>query len=254
MNMITVLLGATGLLLVVAVALSFGAMNKRTNSDEVAKLKAEIAALQAAEQQLTLPPVNNPLVSGAAPSLAPAPFTPDPTLVAQPNPDIASTAPAAADTNPNAVPELGEEEQIRKLEEELRALEKQNSELAVAKEDVERENGVLKGEQEIISKPRLETDKKSRARAATIKAALLQARIIQWAPEGFGVAEIRRPDLQVGTVLAIRRQSGIYGQVKVDKIYEEENQAIVNPIVGTFPEGEEQIDVQTGDDLIIPPL
>ena len=55
MNMITVLLGATGLLLVVAVALSFGTMNNHTDKAEVARLKAEIAALQVQEQQLAAP-------------------------------------------------------------------------------------------------------------------------------------------------------------------------------------------------------
>ena len=52
MNTITVLLGATGLLLVAAVALSFSAMNKKADSSEVAGLRAEIAALE--EQQRSL--------------------------------------------------------------------------------------------------------------------------------------------------------------------------------------------------------
>ncbi|MFP6881419.1 MAG: hypothetical protein VCA34_10740, partial [Roseibacillus sp.] len=73
MNMITVLLGATGLLLVVAVAMAFGTMNSQTDKPEVARLKAEIAALQAQEQQLAAPAPGALLPPHPTP-LARAPF------------------------------------------------------------------------------------------------------------------------------------------------------------------------------------
>ena len=246
MNMITVLLGATGLLLVVAVALAFGTMNNHTDKAEVARLKAEIAALQAQEQQFA--------------ALAPgAPLTPHPTALAAPA-DLDSSgspapnpAPFVVPPNNDDVPLIGDETAIAKLEQEIHDADQKFAELALKTEGVELENKVLKQEQDLISNPTIKADRKNRARASTIKAALLQARVVQWAEDGFAVIDVHRDDLQVGTILAIRRQTGIYGQLVVDKLYPEEGQAIANPVKGTFPTGGKP-DVQPGDDLIIPPL
>ena len=70
MNTITVLLGATGLLLVAAVALSFSAMNKKADSSEVAGLKAEIAALEEQQRSLNAPA---PSLLGSPNLFVPAP-------------------------------------------------------------------------------------------------------------------------------------------------------------------------------------
>ena len=232
MNMITVLLGATGLLLVVAVAMAFGTMNSQTDKPEVARLKAEIAALQAQEQQLAAP--------------APGALLP-------PHPTPLALAPFAVPPNNDDVPLIGDETAIAKLEQEIRDADQKFAELALKTEGVELENKVLKQEQDLISNPTIKADRKNRARASTIKAALLQARVVQWAEDGFAVIDVHRDDLQVGTILAIRRQTGILGQLVVDKLYPEAGQAIANPVKGTFPTGGEP-DVQPGDDLIIPPL
>ena len=253
MNMITVLLGATGLLLIVAVALSFGAMNRSTDVDEVAKLKQEIAALKL-EQQTALPTPAGylPNLDPIAPAPVPVPVAPAPALTAQATGAISDPAPVPPATTD--VPDLGNEDEIAKLEEELASLEKEKGELAVAKERVDQENKILKNEVGIAWQPMIEADAKNSARAQTIKKAMLQAQVTQWSNEGgFAVIEIRRPDsVQVGTVLAIRRQTGIYGQVKVDQMYEA-GQAVANPIVPTFL-GKEGIDIQPGDELILPPL
>jgi cell division protein FtsB len=248
MNMITVLLGATGLLLVVAVALSFGAMNNHTDKAEVARLKAEIAALQVQEQQLAAP---GALLTLHPTPLALAPAAPvglDSSGSPAPNP-----APFAVPPNNDDVPPIGDEAAIAKLEQEIRDADQKFAELALKTEGVELENKVLKQEQDLISNPTIKADRKNRARASTIRAALLQARVVQWAEDGFAVIDVHRDDLQVGTILAIRRQTGIYGQLVVDKLYPEEGQAIANPVKGTFPTGGKP-DVQPGDDLIIPPL
>ena len=245
MNMITVLLGATGLLLVVAVALAFGTMNNHTDKAEVARLKAEIAALQVQEQQFAA------LARGAKfpdPTAPAAPAGLDSSGSPAPNP-----APFVVPPNNDDVLLIGDEAAIAKLEQEIHDADQKFAELALKAEGVELENKVLKQEQDLISNPAIKADRKNRVRASTIKAALLQARVVQWADDGFAVIEVHRDDLQVGTILAIRRQTGIYGQLVVDKLYPEEGQAIANPVKGTFPTGGEP-DVQPGDDLIIPPL
>ena len=245
MNMITVLLGATGLLLVVAVALAFGTMNNHTDKAEVARLKAEIAALQAQEQQFAA------LARGAKFPDATAPAAPaglDSSGSPAPNP-----APFVVPPNNDDVLLIGDEAAIAKLEQEIHDADQKFAELALKPEGVELENKVLKQEQDLISNPTIKADRKNRARASTIKAALLQARVVKWADDGFAVIRVHRDDLQVGTILAIRRQTGIYGQLVVDKLYPEEGQAIANPVKGTFPTGGKP-DVQPGDDLIIPPL
>ncbi len=263
MNMITVLLGATGILLVVAVALSFGAMNKGADAEEAARLRKEIAALKM-ETPSPLPSSGDLL----PPTFAPDPVSPDPVPVpvapipgtgsaAQGGPVTANPASVPAPTTSPSdqdVPELGNEAEIRKLEEELRALEKENGQLTATKERVEKENQILKNEVGVAWQPMIEANAKNSARARTIKEAMLQARVTQWSDEGgFAVIEIHQPDsVQQGTVLAIRRQSGIYGQVKVDQMYEA-GQAVANPIVNTFL-GKDGVDIQPGDELILPPL
>ena len=55
MNMITALLGATGLLLVVAVLLAVMKMNGGSDEDEIQRLRAELDALNAQQGQFNLP-------------------------------------------------------------------------------------------------------------------------------------------------------------------------------------------------------
>ncbi|MDE0826804.1 MAG: hypothetical protein OSA48_08360, partial [Akkermansiaceae bacterium] len=54
MNMMSVLLGATGLLLVAALILSVGSMNSGTDPKELAALRAEAELLNSAERELAL--------------------------------------------------------------------------------------------------------------------------------------------------------------------------------------------------------
>lgn len=278
MNMITALLGATGLLLVAAVALSVMKMNDSSDQAEMKKLRADIAALEAQQGQLSpqAPPsdpnlfAHNPVVPPIAPAPAPIPIpspipspipnpspipgpldplagTPSPTPIPTPSPTPLDPGPAPGET-PNGVdPSLAE------LEREL------------AK--VERERDLLKDEmdQGLVSGPMIKVAKKNQERASTVSAALLQAKVVKWVPTvkdklegGFALIEIHEnPEtgthLQVGTRLGIRRKSGIYGHLEVAHLYVEEGKASANPVRGTFPDGLNPV-IKPGDELIIPPV
>ena len=56
--------------------------------------------------------------------------------------------------------------------------------------------------------------------------------------------------VRVGTELAIRRGTGIIGRLTVSS--EAEGSFFADPLPGTFPGG--SIDIETGDELIKPPL
>ncbi len=253
MNMITALLGATGLLLVVTVTILTARMMNNSNDPdeaeqaEIRRLRAELDALNAQQGQFNLPapPVSSdpgPLAANPIqplPQPSPSPISPDP-LPIRSAPEAGTTG--IPDTSGDGVPTRAELE----------------AELARA----EQENELLKEEAKegLISKPMIEAANKQKARASTVKKAWLQAKVIEWVAKqpdeqsgGFAIIELHR-DLQPGTVLAIRRQSGIYGQLKVDHIMaEEKNKASANPVRGTFPDGEAPV-IKAGDELILPPF
>ncbi len=249
MNTITVLLGATGLLLVAAVALSFSAMNKKADSSEVAGLKAEIAALEEQQRSLNAPA---PSLLGSPNLFVPAPVPTPPLaeLAVNPEPNEHPSLspipvnPIAGDIGEN--PSTGDAAKMKALQEELARAKKAHETL------------LAEQEQGLISKPLIGIDRKNQARASTVKAAFLQAKVIEWVPEdveggGFAMIEVHRDDLQVGTILGIRRKSGIYGHVEVVHLYPADGQAAANPVRGTFPDGGKPT-VKLGDELIIPPL
>ena len=254
MNPITSLLGATGLLLVVAVVLSIVKMSDGDEEAEIKKLRAELDALNAQQNQFVRPappsasvppviPAINPPV-GATSVVTPSPA--EPTIPAQQS----GEAGERADSEPAAItnPATGDNSPTRAQLE---------AELAKA----EQENELLKQEarEGLISKSMIESAKKQKARASTVTQAWLQAKVIEWVARqpdqqsgGFAIIELHR-DMQPGTILAIRRQSGIYGRLMVDHIYVEKNQASANPVRGTFPDGETP-EIKAGDELILPPF
>ncbi|MDG2487195.1 MAG: hypothetical protein P8M65_05780 [Roseibacillus sp.] len=256
MNLITTLLGATGLLLVVAVALSVMKMGKGDEQAEIKKLRAELDLLNAQQSQLTpmpSPPAPIPLSpeglvssGGTASPTGADPDLPEPTSTPQGAEANSEDLPSGPITAAN--PTAGESAPTRaQLEEEL------------AK--AEQENELLKQEarEGLISKSMIESAKKQKARASTVKQAWLQAKVIEWVAKqpdqqsgGFAIIELHR-DMPPGTVLAIRRQSGIYGRLMVDHIYKDKNQASANPVRGTFPDGESP-EINPGDELIIAPF
>jgi len=65
------------------------------------------------------------------------------------------------------------------------------------------------------------------------------------------VISLQRPEnVQVGTVLGIRRNGGLLGQLKVAQVYTNEGMATADPHI--FPGG--SVDIEPGDELIVPPL
>jgi hypothetical protein len=88
-------------------------------------------------------------------------------------------------------------------------------------------------------------------RARMIRDSLVIARIQEWVEDpqfgGFATIEIIMPDnVQPGSVLCVRRNTGILGRLRVGEMSIEG--AIANP-VGTFPEARPQ----AGDELILEP-
>ena len=256
MNLITTLLGATGLLLVVAVALSVMKMGKGDEEAEIRKLRAELDLLNAQQTQLTQTPsplLPNPL---SKPSLDPSREITPPTGIipspseSEPTSRTAEASPEDIPSDPITAPDTADGTSAptrAQLEEEL------------AK--AEQENELLKREarEGLISKSMIESAEKQKARASTVKQAWLQAKVIEWVAKqpdqqsgGFAIIELHR-DMPPGTILAIRRQSGIYGRLMVDHIYTDKNQASANPVRGTFPDGEAP-EINPGDELIIAPF
>ena len=215
MNMMSVLLGATGLLLVAALILSMGSMNSSSDAEEFAKLRAEIDEMKRAERDLA----SRRLI----PIPTPTPPTPAPVVTSDP---------------------------VREAE-----LAAENAELLAQLEEKNIQERILKKEADLLTNRDREKTNSSARRARTIDNALLIATVIEYAKteEGeFVVVNIQRHDnSQVGTELAIRRNSGIVGHVKISHLYEN-SQASADPIVGTFLGA--PIDIRPGDELIVPPL
>ena len=84
-----------------------------------------------------------------------------------------------------------------------------------------------------------------------IAQALLIGRVKEYVEDaqygGFITFDILMPEqVQVGTILAIRRKTGILGQLKVSDVSAEGG--IANPLPGFGP-----VQPQVGDELILPP-
>ncbi|MEC8943095.1 MAG: hypothetical protein VYC95_10195, partial [Verrucomicrobiota bacterium] len=152
MNMITALLGATGLLLVVAVVLTVMKMNNSNDEAELKELRAELAALNAQQSQLNPPALAPPFDPGAravdpiVPIPAPIPSSPPISAgISLPDPgEVVAGAPATT-----ALPSIIGENPASEGGAPTRA--QLEAELAKA----ERENELLKEEakQGLISKP-----------------------------------------------------------------------------------------------------
>lgn len=231
MNMTSVLLGATGLLLVVALVLSFGTMNKDIGTDatqkEIAALRTELEVLRAAEAELRL--------------LRQRRETVDP--VASTTPYVPSPAPTAA-----SVAVANEEAEAAA---EIAALRQELADARAEAEQQEKRAETLNEEINIAWNDKMEKTDSERRRDRIIREALLIATVTEWSPDdGFLVIDLNRPEsAQEGTILAIRRDGGVIGRVKVATIYP--NGASADPLPGTFFGS--TIDIKPGDELIIPP-
>ena len=216
-NTMTILLGATFALLLAAVVLSFQGMKdgvKNAPQDEIARLQAQLDQLRLEQDRLAYEKQLQQLRS-------------------------------------NPVPETGGPSEMEKMKAELAAKEAEMARLAEEKAEAEKKADTYRDEAGFIGGRELEKHDDELRRATMIRNALLIGRIREYVanPElgGFATIEVIMPEqVQPGVILAIRRNTGILGRVKVSDVTAEG--AIASPMPGFGP-----VEPKAGDELIIPP-
>jgi len=219
MDTMKLLLGATVALLLGALVVSWQGMTsgvKNTSPDEMARLKKQIAELRMEQDNLQRERQLQQLKSMPAPA---------PATTASAEQVEAMRAQLAA--NNAALAQLELEKQAAK-----------DAKLAMEEEG-------------LLGQRDLENADSELKRARMIGQALLIGRISEIVEDaqfgGFMTFEILMPEqVQIGTILAIRRKTGILGQLKVSDVTVEGG--IANPLPGFGP-----VQAQIGDELILPP-
>ncbi len=218
MDTMKILLGATIALLLGAVALSWRDMNqgvRDVSPDEISRLKNDINELRREQDRIKLEKDRRDLQS------------------IEPAPAIIGSA------------------QQEAMKAELAAKEAELKAIREEKDKAERDAKLADQENLMLEKRDLEKGDNELRRARLISDALLMGRVKEYAdnPElgGFVTFEVLMPDnVQPGSVLAIRRRTGIIGQLKVSEISVEGG--IAN-LLGGFG----QFKPEPGDELILPP-
>lgn len=210
----TILLGATFALLLAAVVLSFQGMKDGVSSapqSELARIQGQIDQLRKEQDKLQYEKQIQQLRASPAPE---------------------ATA-------------------VDEMKEELAAKDAEIAALAAEKELAEKKADTYRDEAGLIGQRELEKGDNELRRARLIRDALLIGRVQQYMDDpdagGFVVIEVVLPEhVQVGTILGIRRNTGILGKVKITNV--EPEGAIGSPMPGFGP-----VEPQAGDELIIPP-
>ncbi len=218
MDTMKLLLGATVALLLGALAVSWQGMNtgvKNTPPDEIARLKKQVSELRQEHDKLQLEKQIQQL-KASAPAM-PTPAT---------NAAEIEAMKAQVEANKAALAKIEEEKAARDAKIE------QDEEGLLGQRDLEKGDAELR-------------------RARLIAEALLMGRVKEYVEDaqygGFITFDIAMPEqVQVGTILAIRRKTGILGQLKVSEVSAEGG--IANPLPGFGP-----VQPQVGDELILPP-
>jgi hypothetical protein len=218
MDTMKLLLGATIALLLGALAVSWQGMNhgvKNTPPDEVARLEKQIKELRAEQDKLQLEKQMQQLRN---------------TSVEMPS-------------------SSSSEMQAMKLqvEKNQRALE----DMELLKEQEKRDKKVSQDEEGLLAQRGLESKDGELRRARMISEALLIGRVKEYVEDpqmgGFVTFDVLMPEqVQPGVIVAIRRKTGVLGQLKVSDVSAEG--AIANPLPGFGP-----LKPQVGDELILPP-
>ncbi|MGD7652682.1 MAG: hypothetical protein ACQCXQ_05670 [Verrucomicrobiales bacterium] len=211
------LLGATVALLLGALGMSFMDMTKgveNTSSDEIARLKGQIAQLRAEQDRIKLEKQIQQLKANPAPVLT-------------------DTA------------------ELDAMKRELEATKNSVQELEAVKNRIERERELEVQEEGLLAQRDLEKSDTELRRARMIAEALLIGRVQEYVEDpqygGFVTFEVLMPEqVMPGITLAIRRNTGILGTLKVSDVTAEGG--IANPMPGFGP-----IQPQVGDELILPP-
>ncbi len=216
MDTMKLLLGATVALLLGALAVSWQGMQtgvRNTPASEITRLEKQIKELRAEQDKLALEKQMQQLQSQAA---------------------ITTPGSNAADIETMKAQMEAGKAAIQKLE----------------AEKVERDRLVADQEELELDKRNLEGKDVELRRARMISDALLIGKVADYIKDdlgGFVTFSIIMPEqVQVGTILAIRRKTGILGQLKVSDVTPDGG--IANPI-GDFSAANPQV----GDELILPP-
>lgn len=218
MDTLKILLGATVALLLGALAVSYNNQNAPAkpaarNTDTESKLLREIEELRLAQDRFELEKQRMMIQE------------------------------AAAQAPPVAAP-VAEPAEIAAMKEQIAALEKEKEKALRDAETADREAAFVGGKM-------LEGRDQEARRARMIRDSLVIARIQEWVEDpqlgGFATIEVIMPDnVQPGTILCVRRNTGILGKLRVGEMSIEG--AIANP-VSSFPEARPQ----AGDELILEP-
>jgi hypothetical protein len=137
------------------------------------------------------------------------------------------------------------------LKAELAAKDAEIARIAEEKAKAERDAKVNQDEAGLLGQRDLEKSDSELRRARLIGEALLMGRVKELAGDAdtgmFVVFEVLMPEnVQAGSILAVRRKTGIIGQIKVSEISPEGAIANLMPGFGDFKP-------QAGDELILPP-
>ncbi|MBX3741224.1 MAG: hypothetical protein KF712_09560 [Akkermansiaceae bacterium] len=213
-----IILGATIALLLGAVGLSWHGMRegtKEASSDEIARLKKQVEELRLEQDRLQLEKQAQQLRA----------------------------------SEPVAPPVSSVEREALKAE--LAAKDAEIARIAEEKAKAERDAKVNQDEEGLLGQRDLEKSDSELRRARLIGEALLMGRVKVLAGDAesgvFVIFEVLMPEnVQTGSVLAIRRKTGIIGQVKVSEITVEGGIANIMPGYGDFKP-------EPGDELILPP-
>jgi hypothetical protein len=218
MNTIKLLLGATVALLVAAVILSWQGMNrdvKNAPPDEITRLQKQVRELRAEQDLRQLEKQKQSLAGASTPASA------------------GSTAELDA--------------MKLQVEQNKRALE----EIESQKEKDTRDSKVAQDEEGLLAQRGLESADNELRRARLISQSLLVGKVTEFIENAeygdFVTFEILMAEqVKAGAIVAIRRKTGILGQLKVSEVSPEG--AIANPLPGFGT-----VKPQIGDELILPP-
>jgi len=134
----------------------------------------------------------------------------------------------------------------------LRELEEQNKQLLAAKEAAEKKQQQAEAETLGMNERAVEQNDKAARRARLISQAMLMAQVKEVVLENgqvqFVVIDVKQSNVRMGSRLAIRRNTGIVGEVVVSRMDAEATFA--DPL----PNAVGEIDIKQGDELIVPPL
>lgn len=216
MDTLKILLGATVALLLGALAVSYKNINapaKPAAQNEQKELLSQIEELRLEQDRLQIEKQRMEIQQAAAQA------PPVPAPVAEPS--------------------------------EIAAMQAQIAELEKEKEKALRDAETADREAAFVGGKMLEGRDQEARRARMIRDSLVIARIQEWVEDpqlgGFATIEVIMPDnVQPGSVLCVRRNTGILGRLRVGEMSIEG--AIANPI-GSFPEARPQ----AGDELILEP-